>query len=209
MEHVVITHAHRDQVCGLYRCGAGAACIHVPSGDAALVQDPELRRFWATYQAGGCPSCYAAPRHPVPAARADLAADTETCLGGTRFCAISTPGHTSGALSYIVHWHGRELAFCGDAAHAGGTLHQPYHLEWDHWTPAGCLAAWYGLERLGYCHFDLLLPAHGPAVASRPRACIAGAQRRLMAMIRAKGSVCAGARQRRVEIGRAACRERG
>ena len=38
-------------------------------------------------------------------------------------------------------WNGKALAFCGDAVHAGGTIYQPYHLEWAHWTAEGSLEA--------------------------------------------------------------------
>ncbi|MFH1570040.1 MAG: MBL fold metallo-hydrolase [Gemmatimonadota bacterium] len=195
LDHVVLTHAHRDQCCGLYRGtvpwpAAVVPAVHVPAGDAALLEPAGLERFWAGYQSNGCPPNYAAPRLPVPGALPDLAADTERVLGPARFCAIPTPGHTPGALSYAVAWGGRQVVFCGDAVRAGGRLHQPYHLEWDHWTPGGALAAWYGLERLGACRMDLLLPAHGPVLRTRARQCVRRAQDRLTAFIRAKGSVC-------------------
>lgn len=190
VEHVVLTHGHRDQCSGLYRRGPGPGVVHVPQGEAGLLQDP--KSFWRTYQNAGCPSSYAAPCLPVGGAVPDLAGDTERMLGPVRLCCVATPGHGQGALSYLVEWQGRHLAFCGDAAHAGGAIHQPYHLEWDHWTPGGALAAWQGLERLGYCHFDWLLPAHGPPVLQQARTCVRQVQRRLMDLIRAKGSVCAG-----------------
>jgi glyoxylase-like metal-dependent hydrolase (beta-lactamase superfamily II) len=196
LDHVVITHGHRDQVCGLYRQPPPDACVHIPSGDASWLSAQGLELLWSSYQSAGCPPCYAPPRLPVAGAIADMAADTETIVGPARFCAVATPGHTPGALTYLVDWRGRHLAFCGDAVHAGGTLHEPYHLEWDHWTPNGCLAAWHGLERLGYCYFDWLLPAHGEPVGERPRACVSRTQRRIMSLIRAKGSVCAGERHR-------------
>ncbi|MEE3259506.1 MAG: MBL fold metallo-hydrolase [Candidatus Latescibacterota bacterium] len=196
VEHVVLTHAHRDQLCGLYRGRRPACPIHAPAGDRALCETDALRDFWTHYQQNGCPPNYAAPRLPLSAIAFDLSADSETPIGPARFCAIATPGHTADALSYIVEWQGRQLAFCGDAVHAGGTLHQPYHLEWDHWTPAGALAAWYGLERLGYCHFDQLLPSHGPPILKRPRQSVQRTQHNLMAFIRAKGSVCAGEQNR-------------
>jgi len=191
---IVLTHGHRDQVCGLYRDAPAGdmPAVHVPSGDAHLLKPDGLASFWDRYQSNGCPSSYAAPRLPVPGAVADVGPDTELVVGGVRFCAIPTPGHTPGALTYLVEWHGRQLAFCGDAAHAGGRLWQPYHLEWDHWTPTGALAAWHGLERLQACHIDLLLPSQGPAVRAAPGAALRRLQDRLMAMIKAKGSVCPG-----------------
>ena len=194
---VLLTHGHRDQCCGLYRGapqGGGdlAPTVHVPAADAPLLDTAELAGFWDAYQSNGCPPSYAAPRLPVPGAVADVGPDTELALGPARFCAIPTPGHTRGALTYIVTWHGRQLAFCGDAACAGGRLWQPYHLEWDHWTPEGALAAWYGLERLQACHIDVLLPSHGPPVRANPRQCLVRLQGRLMAFVQVKGSVCPG-----------------
>ena len=206
---VVLTHGHRDQVCGLYRkapnSGGQSAqtpaaqtpavhppVVHVPAGDAQLLDAAGLATFWDRYQDNGCPSSYAAPRLPVPGAVADVGPDSELLAGGARFCAIPTPGHTTGALTYLVEWQGLQLAFCGDAAHAGGRLWQPYHLEWDHWTPGGALAAWYGLERLQAHPIGLLLPSHGPVVRKGARTCLLRLQDRLMEMIRAKGSVCPG-----------------
>ena len=205
LEHVVLTHGHRDQLYGLYRGTCPNAAIHAPAADAPLLQSASLESFWKTYQANGCPTCYAAPRQPLPTAQFDMAADTETRVGPALFCSVATAGHTPGALSYLVAWQGRHLAFCGDAVHADGHIHQPYHLEWDHWTPGGCLAAWHGLERLGYCHFDLLLPAHGPVVSKQPRACVARVQQRLLDLIRAKGSVCAGEPARWLDLEPLAC----
>ena len=200
VEHVVLTHAHRDQCCGLYRDRDRPFTVHAPASDAPLLDAAGLWRFWNTYQDGGCPTCYAAPRLPVGEVAADLGPDTELLLGPARFCAIATPGHTVGALSYIVEWHGRHLAFCGDAVHSGGTVHQPYHLEWDHWTPSGAREAWYGLERLNYCYFDLLLPSHERPVQRQARSCVSRAQKRLMDLIRAKGSVCAGEKARWLDL---------
>ena len=196
IDHVVLTHVHRDQCCGLYRGRRCDFAVHAPAGEAALLQQDSLQDFWTGYQQNGCPANYAAPRLPLSDIACDLRADGETSIGPARFCAIATPGHTEGALSYVVEWRGRHLAFCGDAAHADGTLYQPFHLEWDHWTPTGALAAWHGLERLGYCYFDELLPAHGPPIRRRARQSLKVTQRRLMAFIRAKGSVCAGEKNR-------------
>ena len=196
VEHVVLTHAHRDQCCGLYRTGLGDWTLHAPAGDRSLLAPEEHEEFWDTYQHNGCPTNYAAPRLPLPEAVYDLHADGEVQLGPVRLCAIATPGHTRGALTYLVEWNGRDVAFCGDALREGGTIHQPYHLEWDHWTGSGALAAWHGLERLSYCHIDMLLPSHGEPIARRVGATIRETQRRLMGLLRAKGSVCAGAKNR-------------
>ncbi len=196
VRHVFLTHAHRDQSYGLAQQSDWPFEIHASAEDARFYRPNALRRFWLTYQSGGCPANYAAPREPLPFVQSDVADSNEIQWQGTRVCPVPTPGHTPGALTYLVDWEGQALAFCGDAVHAGGKIHQPYHLEWDHWTAEGARAAWYGLEHLSYCRIDVLCPSHGPLVSKRPGACVREARKRLMAFIRAKGSVCSGERDR-------------
>ena len=105
VDHVVLSHAHRDQLCGLYRGGRGDFAVHAPAGDRDLLMPCARADFWRHYQHNGCPSSYAAPRLPLADIAFDLAAESETLLGPARFC--------------------------GDAVHAGGAVQQSYHLEWD------------------------------------------------------------------------------
>jgi len=190
IRHVFLTHAHRDQVAGLAARSTWPFEVHASDKDLPFYQPEPLARFWKSLRAGGCPSNYLAPREPLPFVQPDVRYAVEIPWANTRVCPFPTPGHTQGALTYLVAWNGKALAFSGDAVHAGGTIYQPYHLEWDHWTAEGSLAAWYGLERLRYCQIDFLLPSHGPLVKTNARKCIQQAQDRLMAFIRAKGSVC-------------------
>lgn len=198
LDGIVVTHGDRDQACGLTRAGAPvllrAAHLILPAGDADLWSGDGPARFWQTLQANGCPAAYRAPRHArAPDGR--IGADSERLVGDVRFCAVATPGHTRGALSYVVEWHGRQLVFCGDAARADATLTAPFQLEWDHWTPEGALAAWYGLERLAGNRIDWLLPAHGEPLRGG-RAALRRLQRRLLDFVRAKTAVAPGARSR-------------
>ena len=196
LRHVLLTHAHRDQCYGLSARANWPFEVHCSGEDARYFQADRLGAFWRTVQAGGCPGNYAAPREPLPFVRGDLGDAAELHWGDVTVGVAPTPGPTRGALTYVVDWDGKGAAFCGDAAHDGGTLHQPFHLEWDHWTAEGALAAWHGLERLGACRLDVLCPSHGPVVGAKARACMRQVQRRVMAFVKAKGSVCAGERDR-------------
>lgn len=196
VEAIVITHAHRDSMCGLYRPGPLAAefvgDVWIPAGDLHLTRQQDLEEFWRDYQAAGCPSSYAAPRAPLPQRLRPVGADSELLFGDVRLCAVATPGHTRGALSYLWHAAGRQVAFCGDAAHSGATIHELFHLEWDHWTPEGALQAWYGLERLRGNRIDWLLPSHGRIVRREARQLLATLQQRLLRLVSAKTAVAAG-----------------
>ena len=94
LEHVVLTHAHRDQLYGLYRHPDPSITVHAPAAETQFLQPAPLASFWQNYQANGCPASYCAPRYPLSGIRFDMAADAETILGPVRFCAGQPPGGT-------------------------------------------------------------------------------------------------------------------
>ena len=196
VEAILLTHVHRDGVCGLYRPGLLSTQfdgdVWLPSGDAELAHEQGLETFWRDYQSAGCPASYAAPCAPFPQHLRVIGGDSEVQIGDLRLCAIATPGHTRGALSYLLRRSERQIVFCGDAAHSGATIHQLYHLEWDHWTPEGVLQAWYGLERLRGNRIDLLLPSHGRVIRRAPRQLLEILQQRLLRLVSAKTAVAGG-----------------
>jgi glyoxylase-like metal-dependent hydrolase (beta-lactamase superfamily II) len=112
---------------------------------------------------------------------------------------LLTPGHGPNAASVIADRGGKQIVFCGDAIYAGGTLWEPYHLEWDHYTGTGALAAWEGIHRLLGAGVDLLCPAHGPLIEERPREMLQLLADRLLAFYRAKGAISPGESDRYVE----------
>lgn len=195
LDYVLLTHHHRDQCEGLlsYR---GSAEVRAPAAEANFLTPQGVENYWnaRTARPSGYPTSFSVLPRGLPNVRCLMAEGADLFWGLHRIRFLPTPGHSPGALTIMVTWKGKNVFFCGDALHAGGKIWQPFHLEWDHWTPSGALAAWYGLERLGYCKIDLLCPSHGPVVDKKPNACVKLAQRRLAAFIRAKGSVCAGER---------------
>ncbi len=193
VEAIIVTHLHRDTICGLYRQGPLAEQyrgeIWVPAADASFTREGELEAFWQKYQSSGCPANYLAPRRSLSQSVRTIGADSEARFGEVRLSAVATPGHSRGALSYLIRRDQRQVAFCGDAAHAGGTLCELYHLEWDHWTPEGALQAWYGLERLRGNRIDRLFPGHGPVVKRQPRQMLSRLQQKLLRFVSAKTAI--------------------
>ena len=200
LRHVLLTHAHRDQCYGLAKRSEWPFDVHCSGEDLRFFQPDRLKAFWRTYQSAGCPPNYAAPREPLPFVRGDMSDASELVWRDVTVGVVPTPGHTRGALTYMVNWNRKAIAFCGDAVHAGGTIHQPYHLEWDHWTGEGALAAWHGLERLSGCRVDVLCPSHGEVITKQAKRSILQTQKRVMAFVKAKGSVCAGAVERWFDV---------
>lgn len=199
VDHVLLTHHHADQCAGLEARRARPFRIHAPQGEDAFL-DParikeadrlERKQFYVPF-----PASYSRVTRGVGGIAYDVQGDSELFLNGLCLRCVHTPGHGPNACSYIVEFQGRQIAFCGDAVHAGGTIWQPYNLEWEHWTGKGALAAWEGICRLEGIGLDLLCPSHGPVVAQRPLAVLRRLDRRLLNFYRAKGSICAGEKDR-------------
>jgi len=195
LDYVLLTHHHRDQCEGLLSY-AGNAELRAPSGEASSLTPDGVKTYWKrrTARPSGYPASFSVLPRGLATVQCKLAEGGDLFWGRHRIRFLPTPGHTAGALTIMVTWQGRNVFFCGDAVHAGGKVWQPFHLEWDHWTPGGALQAWYGLQRLGYCQIDLLCPSHGPVVTRDAGDCVKLAAQRMMALIRAKGSVCEGER---------------
>jgi glyoxylase-like metal-dependent hydrolase (beta-lactamase superfamily II) len=159
LDHVLITHPHAGECAGLLAKRDWPFVLHVPAGPLEWPQPP--------WTGGGCPANYEPPKGPLPGAVPDLAGNCHFFWQGRRIRFIDTPGHTAHAVSVVIDHADRQIVFCGDAAHAGATIHEPFNLEWDHWTGSGALAAWEGIRRLIGVRIDLLCPSHGPVVAER------------------------------------------
>jgi glyoxylase-like metal-dependent hydrolase (beta-lactamase superfamily II) len=146
--------------------------------------------------AKGCPNSYAVLPGGVPNVRYDMAGFTDIfwdgSQGGQRIRFLHTPGHGPNACSVVLDHAGKQVAFCGDAAYAGATLWQPFHLEWDHWTGVGVLAAWEGVVRLQGIGVDVLCPSHGPVIDQNPRAMLKKLADRVLDLYLAKGQISPG-----------------
>ena len=192
LEHVFLTHHHSDQCAGLQAQEHWPFTIHAPSGEEKFLSPEGQRRGTFDRRGRGCPDSYAVLKGGLQDVRYDMAGFGDFIWRDARIRFLHTPGHGPHACSVIADIEGRQAAFCGDAAHAGGTIWQPFHLEWDHWTGQGALAAWEGITRLQAVGLDLLCPAHGPVIADLPRNVLAKLQTRLMAFYLAKGQISPG-----------------
>lgn len=204
VDHVLLTHHHADQCAGLEARRCWPFRIHAPWGedeflDAAKIKAAERSERKLTYFP--IPSSYLRVTRGIGGIVYDVQGDSELFLNGLCLRCVHTPGHGPNACSFIVEFQGRQIAFCGDAVHAGGTIWQPYNLEWDHWTGKGALAAWEGICRLEGIGLDMICPSHGTVIARRPLSVLRKLDRRLLGFYRAKGSICAGEKDHWLALG--------
>ncbi len=197
LDAVFLTHHHADQCSAppewRLHPAARAAVLHAPAGEEAFL---DQARATAATSAGahlgiGCPPSYSVPPSGVPGALCDMTGFSDTFWGNRRVRFLHTPGHGPAACSVLLDVDGLQVLFVGDAAHAGGTIWQPFHLEWDHWTGTGALAAWEGIQRIRGVTADLLCPSHGPVTHGRKasRRLLVALSARLLAFYAAKGSM--------------------
>lgn len=80
-----------------------------------------------------------------------------------------TPGHTQGALSYMIIHEGKRYVVCGDALQWDGTLHSIYELQRTYNFMEGLHGVRRSAAWLAAGGFDGVFPAHGPPVLGQDR----------------------------------------
>lgn len=199
LEHVFLTHHHADQCAGLLARPKWPFAIHAPTGEQSFLSPEAVKDFHKLGRGGGCPPSYSVLPCGVDGIQYDIAPFTSMDWRGGRLRFVQTPGHGPNGCSIILDHGGKQVVFCGDAAHAGATIWQPYHLEWDHWTGTGALAAWEGTERLAGIPADILCPSHGPVVNENTGTMLRTLSRKLMTFYKAKSHISPGEKDRYLE----------
>ena len=158
---VLLTHFHRDVTQGLARARAAGIRIWAPPTERDLIE--RVDEHW---QARPLDNIYDlredrfALLEPVPLTGVVDEYRTRR-FGAFDVLTLPTPGHTPGAVSYVVDVDGRRLAFTGDLIAAPGKV----------WSLAATQWTYTGIEGLGSTILsglglldqaaDRLLPAHG------------------------------------------------
>ncbi len=194
LEMVVLTHHHADQCIGIPPGHHRSFLVRAPTPERRFLEPYEVKNHlnelyknhYTPYQLNAVlPS-------GITNILFDIVPNMEFWVGNLCFRTVHTPGHGENACSYIVEIHNAQLCICGDAVYAGGTIWQPYHLEWDHYSDAGAVAALSGIRKLSGIGIDQLLPAHGPLIKENVNEILNTLKNRLQKFVEAKGSVAPG-----------------
>ncbi len=182
IDQVLFTHHHRDQACGAHALAARGAKICVPEVErryfddvASYWNDPKER--WMDYD-----------RPPRTVALADVLAesvrvdvtlkdDDAITWGPATIRVLATPGHTEGAVSYLVEADGKRALFCGDCIYDEGQLWDIHSLQ----GSGGYLPEYLGfmgarkilvksLARIKGVGPNVLVPSHGRVMTDPARA---------------------------------------
>jgi len=190
VDQLVFTHYHRDQACGAYGIQARGAKVGVPEGEREHFADParywnDDNYLWRVYRSFR-------PHHlmltePLLADEA-FADGQEFSFGPAKIRVLGTPGHTEGAVSYVVEVDGQRVAFCGDSIYDEGQVWDVYSLQKGFSKGGRQIGGYHGfmgdrwrlvesLGRVKDLRPDTLVPSHGNLMSEPAKAIDALARR--------------------------------
>lgn len=161
LTHVLVTHAHRDQVQGL---------ALLPSTVTVVVADTEIEYIVAAEQhwARQTPlNDYVlreqrfVPLRSFTGVVEKALEYREVEIGAMRVLTVPTPGHTVGSVSYRVVVGDHRCVFSGDLIAAPGKVPSLAALQWNYVGVEGAESALLSAANLLDEEPDVLLPSHG------------------------------------------------
>jgi glyoxylase-like metal-dependent hydrolase (beta-lactamase superfamily II) len=167
IEWVLFTHHHREGCQGAPRLSTTGAQTAAPEAEAALFENPtNFRRM--NVKLGDPFTVHGAsyvrpPIQPIRIDRKLKRMDTVSWHGRELWCQ-ETRGNSPGSMSYFLKEGGRCLAFTGDLACEGATLHTWFDSEWDYGFASGIYALTNSLGLVQGFDPEWLLPSHGAPV---------------------------------------------
>jgi glyoxylase-like metal-dependent hydrolase (beta-lactamase superfamily II) len=168
LDAVLFTHAHRDQCQGARRAADASVPLRFPRLSRALLDPAQRSDFRSPSPLVGVYPGRFEPAHPIPSALFDLHPGSRIAWAGGELELLATPGHSPDQVAFLGDLSDMRAALCGDAFHSPGRAHEPYHLETDHYTGAGCRQAAESLRALKNARPTSLCPSHGPVTMGDP-----------------------------------------
>ncbi len=175
---ILCTQHRRPNVAGAYAFVERGARVMVPAGARALfdgVEDywADGRNRWHAYHYQPGPQVLARPL----AVAQELYDGEKVSWRGYSIEALTTPGATDQAVSYLLDVGGQRICFSGDVLHGPGQLLDIASLQ----KGFGCVGDYHGyignalnlqtsLRRLADVGADLLVPAHGEPLTATAEA---------------------------------------
>jgi glyoxylase-like metal-dependent hydrolase (beta-lactamase superfamily II) len=175
IDWALFTHHHRDQCSSVSRLVAAGTKLVVPLREKHFFD--EANQFWDSadnildHRYDFRPHLFTL-RASVPVTRTVKGGDVHE-WEGLKFQVIETPGHTDGAVTYIVALGAKRVAFTGDLIFGPGQIWEIYSLQkrfpgmrGDYWGFGGAVEdVKASLNRVLQYKPDLLIPSHGVVIA--------------------------------------------
>ncbi len=190
---VVFTHHHRDQACGAGQFVSAGAKIGAPAAERESFENPAAywnndKNLWRVYASFRPHRLMLTESVRVDEAYAD---GHRFPFGPANIQVIATPGHTDGAVSYVVEVDGKRIVFCGDCIYDNGQVWDIWSLQKGFAKGGAKIGAYHGfmgdrwtliesLERIRQFKPSMLIPSHG-RIMRQPDEAIGALAKRLEA----------------------------
>jgi glyoxylase-like metal-dependent hydrolase (beta-lactamase superfamily II) len=167
VERIFLTAHHRELLQGLERRPLTIP-VSAPKDEQAFLETPTAFRKWHPklsdkFAVHG--SSFLRPPAAAIPSNHWLADGESFAFADSVLTARSTPGHSPGALSYILSRKGQTFLFSGGLMHDGSRLTNWFDSEWDYGFAKGIDALAASAERLAsHKHAELAFPSHGPVI---------------------------------------------
>lgn len=182
VEQIIFTHHHRDQACGAYGMAAAGARIGVPAAEHGYFARPadywDDGHLWRIYQSFRPDRLLLSRPLRVDQALAD---GQEMTFGPAKIRVLGTPGHTEGAVSFLVEVDGNRVVFCGDCIYDEGQVWDVYSLQKGFSKGGQQIGGYHGfmgdrwrlvesLRRIKALRPKMLVPSHGNLMSDPAKA---------------------------------------
>ena len=170
VSQILLTSHHRELLQGLEHPPKNIP-IAAPRAEKEFLETPTAFRKWNPrlsdkFAVHG--SSYLRPPATPLVCAAWLAEGDSLPFGSDTLTAIATPGHSPGALSYILARGKETLVFSGGVMHDGARMTNWFDSEWDYGFAKGIDALATSAGRLATCGAPTALPSHGPVIHDAP-----------------------------------------
>jgi len=174
VKQIAFTHYHRDQACGAHKMAEAGAKIGVPAAEREYFTNPAgywnddkyLRRLYGSFR----PHPLMLTK-PLPVDEGYAGGD-QFAFGPAKIRLVDTPGHTDGAVSYLVEVDGKRTVFSGDCIYDEGRIWDIFSLQEAYGRGKQRIGFYHGfmggrwrlaqsLERIKELRPAMLVPSHG------------------------------------------------
>lgn len=169
VEGILFTDHHREVCQGIARVDRSVTKITAPKAEQDLFETPVQFRKWRPtlgdkYTVHG--ASYVRPSAvPIKLDRM-LESDEVISWHGFEIKAISTPGTSPGAMSYLLRRGDKTVAFTGGVMHDGARMTNWYDIEWDYGFGKGLDTLLESVRVLRDLKLDTAFPSQGPVIRS-------------------------------------------
>jgi glyoxylase-like metal-dependent hydrolase (beta-lactamase superfamily II) len=163
---ILLTSHHRELLQGLETPPQNVP-IAAPRDEQAFLEAPTSFRKWTPrlsdkFAVHGS-SYLRPPATPLKCAEW-LVEGYSLSLNSQTLTAVSTPGHSPGALSYVLKRGNESIVFSGGVMHDGARMTNWFDSEWDYGFAKGIDALMASAKKLSALGASTALPSHGPVI---------------------------------------------